>query len=67
MTKKIKKALSDSWEALTFPDNIDTEWDDQCDSNFGKFLDILYYVLAFLIILYPTVGAIVLLTQNYGK
>ncbi len=41
MIEKLKKMK----RAIMIPYGLDKDWDDQCDSSFLRFLDVLYYFL----------------------
>jgi len=39
----MREKLSKLKTAILFPTGIDTKWDDECESSFLRFLDIVYY------------------------
>ena len=54
-------------EALFLPYGLDKQWDTDCDNSFLRFLDVTYWTLLSLIVLYPVLGGVILLWQKYGK
>ena len=36
---EIKDKIKKSWEAIKFPDGVDTEYDERCDNRFLDFVD----------------------------
>ena len=40
----IKEKAKQIWEAITFPDGVDEEYDNRCDNAFLRFLDKVYIV-----------------------
>ena len=45
---KIKEKMKIVWEALTFPDGVDEEYDERCDAAFDrvfdKFISVCYFI-----------------------
>ena len=54
---KYAKRLKD---AIVFPYGIDTQFDEDCDKSFSRFLDVIYYVSIAAYVLYALILAVLL-------
>ena len=36
---KVKDKINQVWEAITFPDGVDEEYDERCDNSFDRVFD----------------------------
>ena len=54
---KYAKRLKD---AIVFPYGIDTQFDEDCDKSFSRFLDVIYYASIAAYVLYALILAVLL-------